>query len=73
MIAEDKLSELELNLLDKNMKTTVLNQELDSAKRKIEEMTVQMKYIEIENHDLKQEVRDLFDKVRCSYSMLSKN
>ncbi len=64
MIAEDKLSELELNLLDKNMKTTVLNQELDSAKRKIEEMTVQMKYIEIENHDLEQEVRDLFDKVK---------
>ncbi len=64
MIAEDKLSELELNLLDKNMKTTVLNQELDSAKIKIEEMTVQMKYIEIENHDLEQEVRDLFDKVK---------
>ncbi len=64
MIAEDKLSELELNLLDKNMKTTILNQELDSAKRKIEEMTVQMKYIEIENHDLEQEVRDLFDKVK---------
>ncbi len=64
MMAEDKLSELELNLLDKNMKTTVLNQELDSAKRKIEEMTVQMKYIEIENHDLEQEVRDLFDKVK---------
>ncbi len=64
MIAEDKLSELELNLQDKNMKATVLNQELDSAKRKIEEMTVQMKYIEIENHDLEQEVRDLFDKVK---------
>ncbi len=64
MIAEDKLSELELNLLDKNMKTTVLNQELDSAKRKIEEMTVQMKYIEIENHDLEQETYDLFDKVK---------
>ncbi len=64
MIAEDKISKLELNLLDKKMKTTVLNQELDSAKRKIEEMTVQMKYIEIENHDLEQEVRDLFDKVK---------
>ena len=64
MMAEDKLSELELNLLDKNMKTTVLNQELDSAKRKIEEMTVQMKDIEIENHDLEQEVSDIFDKVK---------
>ncbi len=64
MMAEDKLSELELNLLDKNMKTTVLNQELDSAKRKIEEMTVQMKDIEIENHDLEQETYDLFDKVK---------
>ncbi len=64
MIAEDKIYKLELNLLDKNMKTTVLNQELDSAKRKIEEMTVQMKYLEIENHDLEQEVRDLFDKVK---------
>ncbi len=64
MMAEDKLSELELNLLDKNMKTTVLNLELDSAKRKIEEMTVQMKDIEIENHDLEQEAYDLFDKVK---------
>ncbi len=64
MMAEDKLSELELNLLDKNMKTTVLNQELDSAKRKTEEMTVQMKDIEIENHDLEQEAYDLFDKVK---------
>ncbi len=64
MMAEDKLSELELNLLDKNMKTTVLNQELDSAKRKNEEMTVQMKDIEIENHDLEQEAYDLFDKVK---------
>ncbi len=64
MMAEDKLSELELNLLDKSMKTTVLNQELDSAKRKTEEMTVQMKDIEIENHDLEQEAYDLFDKVK---------
>ncbi len=64
MMAEDKLSELELNLLDKNMKTTVLNQELDSAKKKTEEMTVQMKDIEIENHDLEHEAYDLFDKVK---------
>ncbi len=64
MMAEDKLSELELNLLDKNMKKTVLSQELDSAKRKTEEMTVQMKDIEIENHDLEQEAYDLFDKVK---------
>ncbi len=63
MTAEDKLSELKLNLQDKNMKTTVLNQELDSAKRKIEEITVQMKETEIENHDLEQEAYNLFDKV----------
>ncbi len=63
MTAEDKLSELKLNLQDKNMKTTVLNQELDSAKRKMEEITVQMKDIEKENHDLEQEAYNLFDKV----------
>ncbi len=64
MMAEDKLSELELNLHDKNMKTTVLNQGLDSARRKIHEITIQMKDIEIENHDLEQEAYDLFDKVK---------
>ncbi len=63
MTAKDKLSELEVNLQDKNWKTTVLNQELDSAKRKIEEITVQTKDIEIENHDLEQEAYNLFDKV----------
>ncbi len=63
MTAEDKLSELKLNLQDKNMKTNVLNKELDSAKRKIEEITVQMKDIEKENHDLEQEAYNLFDKV----------
>ncbi len=63
MTAEDKLSELKLNLQDKNMKTTVLNQELDSAKRKMEEITVQMKDIEKKNHELEQEAYNLFDKV----------
>ncbi len=63
MTAEDKVFELELNLQDKSLKTTVLNQELDSAKTKIEEITGQMKDIEIENHDLEQEAYNLFDKV----------
>ncbi len=63
MTAEDKVFELELNLQDKSLNTTVLNQELDSAKTKIEEITGQMKDIEIENHDLEQEACNLFDKV----------
>ncbi len=73
MTAKDKLSETELTLQDSNVKTGVLNKELDSAKRKIQEITIKMEGLQIENDNLENEAYDLFDKVKTTLSIFKLN
>ncbi len=67
MTAEDKLSELELDLHDKRKETLNINQELDEVKDKHPAMKTQMEELCNENSDLEEEVCSLFDKVYATY------
>ncbi len=73
MTAKDKLSETELTLKDNNGKTGILNKELDLAKRKIQEITIKMEGLQIENDNLENEAYDLFDKVKTTFSLFKLN
>ncbi len=67
MTAEDKLSELEINLCDKRKETLNFNQELDEVKDKHPAMETQMEELRNENGDLEEEACGLFDKVYTTY------
>ncbi len=67
MTAEDKLSELELDLRDKRKETLNINQELDEVKDKHPPMKTQMEELCNENSDLEEEACGLFDKVYATY------
>ncbi len=67
MTAEDKLSELELDLCDKRKETLNINQELDEVKDKHTPMKTQMEELCNENSDLEEEACGLFDKVYATY------
>ncbi len=67
MTAEDKLSELEINLCDKRKETLNFNQELDEVKDKHPTMETQMEELRNENGDLEEEACGLFDKVYITY------
>ncbi len=67
MTAEDKLSELEINLRDKRKETLNFNQELDEVKDKHPAMETQMEELRNENGDLEEEACVLFDKVYTTY------
>ncbi len=67
MTAEDKLSELEINLRDKRKETLNLNQELDEVRDKHPAMETQMEELRNENGDLEEEACGLFDKVYTTY------
>ncbi len=67
MTAKEQLSELELDLCDKNKETLDLKQELDELKATNQEMTANMKELRNENGDLEEEACGLFDKVNSNY------
>ncbi len=67
MTAEDKLSELEINLCDKRKETHNFNQEIDEVKDKHPAMETQMEELRNENGDLEEEACGLFDKVYTTY------
>ncbi len=67
MTAKDQLSELELDLCDKNMEILDLNHELDEQTATNQAMTASMEKLQYENGDLEEEACGLFDKVNSNY------
>ena len=67
MTAKEQLSELELDLRDKNKETLDLKQELDELKATNQEMTANMKELQNENGTLEEKACSLFDNVSSSY------
>ncbi len=67
MTAEDKLSELELDLRDIRKETLNFNQELDEVKDKHSALKTQLEELCNENSDLEEEACGLFDKVYATY------
>ncbi len=73
MTAKDELSETELTLKDSSVKIVGLNMKLNSAQRKIPEITIKMEGLQIENDKLENEAYDLFDKVKTTFSLFKLN
>ncbi len=63
MTVKDQLSELQIDLRDKNKETLDLHQELDEVKATHQAMKAQMEELHNENGDLEEEACGLFDKV----------
>ncbi len=67
MTTKDQLSELELDLCDKNMEILGLNQELDEQRATNQAVTADLEELQNENSDLEGEAYGLFDKVNSNY------
>ncbi len=67
MTAKEQLSELELDLRDKNKEILDLKQELDELKATSQEMTANMKELQNENGTLEEEACSLFENVSSNY------
>ncbi len=67
MTYKEQLSQLELDLCDKNKETLDLKQELNELKSTNQELTANMKELQNENGDLEEEACSLFDKVNRNY------
>ncbi len=67
MTYKEQLSQLELDLCDKNKETLDLKQELNELKSINQELTANMKELQNENGDLEEEACSLFDKVNSNY------
>ncbi len=67
MTAKDQLSELELDLCDKNIEIINLNHKLDEQTATNQAMTASMEKLQNKNGDLEKEACGLFDKVNSNY------